>query len=266
MDWMLFAFPGGRHKALTLGYDDGRKADRRLLDVFNRHGVRGTFFLNAGRMGSAERIPSGEIAALYQGHEVATHGLTHPTLPRCPQAMQVQQIIEDRKGLEALVDYPVRGHAYPNGCRSPALVTTLATLGIDYARTTECTSAYTLPDDFLAWHPTCHHGDRLLERLDTFLALPKAHIFYLFSVWGHSWEFDRDDNWGLIETFCQQLAGHPEIWQPTMLEFFDYQQACQRVQFTAQCDRAFNPNAQSVWLSIDGEALELLPGQMQRLL
>lgn len=265
MDWMLFAFPQGRNKALTLGYDDGRAADRRLLDVFNRHGLRGTFFLNAGRMRSAERIPAAEIAERYRGHEVATHGLTHPTLPRCPQAMQVQQIIEDRKGLEALVDYPVRGHAYPNGCRSPELAATLATLGIDYARTTECTGDYALPHDFLAWHPSCHHNDRLLERLDAFLALPKAHIFYLFSVWGHSWEFDRDNNWDLIETFCARVAEREDIWQPTMIELFDYWQACQRVRFTANCDRAFNPNAQPVWLAIDGAPVELMPGQMRQL-
>ena len=30
-------FPGGKRKALTLSYDDGKLADRRLVDIFNRH-------------------------------------------------------------------------------------------------------------------------------------------------------------------------------------------------------------------------------------
>jgi len=33
MNRIMMCFPGGRHKALTLSYDDGRSADRRLVDM-----------------------------------------------------------------------------------------------------------------------------------------------------------------------------------------------------------------------------------------
>ena len=36
-------FPGGKHKVLTMSYDDGRLEDRRLVALFNRYGIRGTF-------------------------------------------------------------------------------------------------------------------------------------------------------------------------------------------------------------------------------
>ena len=36
-------FPGGRHKVLTMSFDDGRLEDRRLVELFNRYGIRGTF-------------------------------------------------------------------------------------------------------------------------------------------------------------------------------------------------------------------------------
>ena len=39
-------FPGGKHKVLTMSYDDGRLEDRRLVELFNRYGIRGTFNLN----------------------------------------------------------------------------------------------------------------------------------------------------------------------------------------------------------------------------
>ena len=42
-------FPGGKHKVLTMSYDDGRLEDRRLVELFNRYGIRGTFNLN-GRL------------------------------------------------------------------------------------------------------------------------------------------------------------------------------------------------------------------------
>ena len=41
-------FPGGKHKALTMSYDDGRLSDRKLVELFNQYGLKGTFHLNSG--------------------------------------------------------------------------------------------------------------------------------------------------------------------------------------------------------------------------
>ena len=45
MEWpklknIYICFPGGRHKVLTMSFDDGRVEDRRLVELFNRYGVR----------------------------------------------------------------------------------------------------------------------------------------------------------------------------------------------------------------------------------
>ena len=50
------AFPGGRAKALTMSYDDGKLADERLLEIFNRYGIKGTFNLNYGLMDMEIRL------------------------------------------------------------------------------------------------------------------------------------------------------------------------------------------------------------------
>ena len=72
MNRVYCCFPGGKHKALTMSYDDGRLEDRRLIEIFNRNGIRGTFHLNSGLWeGDARRIQPEEIAELYRGHEVA---------------------------------------------------------------------------------------------------------------------------------------------------------------------------------------------------
>ena len=42
-------FPGGKHKVLTMSYDDGRDSDVRLVGIFNQYGIKGTFHLNSGR-------------------------------------------------------------------------------------------------------------------------------------------------------------------------------------------------------------------------
>ena len=42
------AFPEGKHKVLTLSYDDGKIPDKRLVALFNEYGLKGTFNLNGG--------------------------------------------------------------------------------------------------------------------------------------------------------------------------------------------------------------------------
>ncbi|MBQ3472016.1 MAG: polysaccharide deacetylase family protein, partial [Clostridia bacterium] len=86
-------FPGGKHKVLTMSYDDGREFDRRLISIFNKYGIKGTFHLNSGLMDVDEtRIQLDEVKELYKGHEVSCHTLTHPTIERCPLSQVVQQV------------------------------------------------------------------------------------------------------------------------------------------------------------------------------
>ena len=123
-------FPEGKTKALTMSYDDGRLQDERLVDIFNRNGIKGTFNLNYGLMGrDGNRIARERVRELYQGHEVATHCLTHPTIARCPLVEAAYEILEDRKGLEGLTGGLVRGHAYPNGSYSPEIRALFRQLG-----------------------------------------------------------------------------------------------------------------------------------------
>ncbi len=63
----ILLFPEGKHKVFTLSYDDGKCADRRLIEIMNRYGVRGTFHLNAGLIGSQDRIPKDEIKDYMKG-------------------------------------------------------------------------------------------------------------------------------------------------------------------------------------------------------
>lgn len=115
MNKIYKAFPGGKHKVLTFSYDDGKLEDRRLVEIFNKNGLRGTFNLNTGIDQPDIRIPKDEWKDLYAGHEVAVHTCTHPTIARCPDNEIVYEILNDRMELEKIMGYPIRGIAYPNG-------------------------------------------------------------------------------------------------------------------------------------------------------
>ncbi|KRG16557.1 polysaccharide deacetylase family protein [Lederbergia galactosidilytica] len=260
MPQITMSFPHGKHKVLTMSYDDGKAADRKLVEVFNRNGIKGTFHLNSGLLGKGDRIGLEEIKAVYAGHEVSAHTVTHPTIARSPKEALLEEILEDRKDLENIVGYTVRGLSYPNGSYNQYIKELLPYLGIEYARTVHSTGHYSMPDDFLEWHPTCHHNQDLLKRGENFIQLHKQQYLYMMYVWGHSYEFDNDHNWDIIETFCQTVGRQTDIWYATNIEIVDYLNAFHQLKFSANSQFVYNPSAISIWLNVDGDIVEVKGG------
>ncbi|MEI3153536.1 MAG: polysaccharide deacetylase family protein [Eubacteriales bacterium] len=95
-------FPGGKHFAVTFSYDDGDKADRRLVEIFNNYGMKATFNLIPSRFDGETVVSSGEVSSLYAGHEIACHTYSHPHLERLPLTGQVREISLCRAALEQL--------------------------------------------------------------------------------------------------------------------------------------------------------------------
>ena len=222
MHTIYLCFPGGKHKVLTMSYDDGRESDRRLLQIFNENGIKGTFHINSGLLEWEGRIHREEIRERYKGHEVAAHTYTHPTIARCPKEQVAQQLLEDRKQLEAIVGYPVRGLSYPNGSYNQTIKEMLPYLGIAYSRIVGSSKNFGMPEDLFAWQATCHHNTNLLELGKTFKELYQQQYLYMMYVWGHSYEIDNDNNWELIETFRKEMGGCEDIWYATEIEIVDY--------------------------------------------
>ena len=258
-------FPGGKTKALTMSYDDGRNDDRRLVQIFNKNGIKGTFHLNSGMLDCEGYIRSDEVASLYQGHEVSSHGVHHYDLSTIPAAVVVSEIQDDRKALEKLVGYPVRGMSYPFGTYNPEVLDVLSALGIEYSRTTLTTKRFWVDADFLKWKGTCHHDENLMEIAHKFLECYTGWSYSLMYVWGHSFEFERNGNWNLIEEFSALMGGKADIWYATNIEIVDYFHAVKGLRFTADQEMALNPSALDVWVSVDGKPVIIPSGQCVKL-
>lgn len=255
-------FPEGKHKVLTMSYDDGNTSDKRLVDIFNKFGIKGTFHLNAGWADLYDiKIPLSEIKDVYNGHEVSSHTYTHPTIARCPLPLVVEQILKDRAGLENACGYPVRGMSYPNRSITSDIVNLLPACGIEYARTGDSTEEFSIPDNFLLWKPTCHHNHKLLELGKKFVEHKKSFYLVMMYVWGHSHEFDTDNNWELMEEFCEMVGNKNDIWYATNIEIVDYMKAAKNLKFTAGMDKVYNPSAIAVWISVNGEIYSIKPGE-----
>nr|WP_240418814.1 polysaccharide deacetylase family protein [Paenibacillus periandrae] len=258
-------FPGGTMKAVTLSYDDGRIHDRRLVDIMNRHGLKGTFHLNSGKLGQDSYITAEETAALFAGHEVSAHTVNHPHLELIPPERIVMELVEDRQALEELVGYPVRGMSYPFGTWNDQVVTILPSLGIEYARTVQSHGEFRMSDNWLLWSPTCHHKS-MLEYGEKFLAhQPKYSRQSLLYVWGHSYEFENDNNWERMEQFGELIGNQPDIWYATNAEIVAYMTASRQLRFSVSGTIVHNPTALSVWIGVDGESVEIAAGAIVKL-
>jgi peptidoglycan-N-acetylglucosamine deacetylase len=265
------AFPRGKRIAVTTSFDDGTVHDRRTVRAFNDWGLKGTFNLNSGMLlraggaapGGSWYLDASEVSDLFRGHEVAVHSVTHPFLERLSAPQIATEVLDDRKALEDLVGYPVRGMAYPYGTYSARVIDVLRALDIVYARTTENAERCFPPAEPLAWPSTAHMfaatPETVPQRFEKLHANSKAGgVFY---IWGHSYEFERKNDWPALERIFKPLAGKADVWYCTNIALFDYEQARRRIAIAANRGSAYNPSAQSVTLSVDGKLVEVPGGQ-----
>ena len=66
-----FFYPEGKKCTLTMSYDDGKDADYRLVEIFNKYGIRGSFHLNSGNLDKEGWVKSSDVKKLYANHEVS---------------------------------------------------------------------------------------------------------------------------------------------------------------------------------------------------
>lgn len=257
---MKFVFAGGKAKALTFSYDDGRDYDRRLVAILNEHKLKGTFHLNSGKLGDEGYVTEAEIPMLFDGQEVSCHGVEHKFPTQLDLPRWNIEIGEDRRALERASGQLVQGMSYAFGAYSKGVEEVARANGIKYARTTAATKQFWLPADFMQWHPTCHHKD-MLSLAEKFLNLPGYYELPVFYVWGHSYEFGIPNEWEEIEQFAQMMAGKADIWYATNLEICDYVLAVRGQEYSADGRVIRNPTAQTIWF-MDGEQLvSLAPGE-----
>ena len=155
--------------------------------------------------------------------------------------------------------------AYPYGTYNDLVVSVVDELGLKYARTIEDNYDTSFQKDLLRFKPTAHFNDpKIHDLIENFLASNSNQPQVLY-IWGHSYEFDRDNSWDLIEGFCKFIGGRDDIWYATNIEIVDYMNAAKNLKYTAKGDRVYNPNAISVWIEVDGQHYEIKPGELKEI-
>ena len=117
----------GKMKAVTFSFDDGVTQDKRLIEIFDKYGLKCTFNLNSELLGRPGQLPRldyrglpvshnkvkpEDVKKLYRNHEVAVHTLGHPNLINVEDDAEViRQVEQDRLNLSKLAGYEVVGMA-----------------------------------------------------------------------------------------------------------------------------------------------------------
>jgi peptidoglycan/xylan/chitin deacetylase (PgdA/CDA1 family) len=268
MNKIVFKWYKGKAGALTTSWDDATIYDKPLIDILNANKIKGTFNLNSSQFGDKsrkgqERIEADEVKALYEGHEVACHGVTHPFLEQLADDQIHAELLEDRRNLERLVGYPVRGLALPYGTWDNRVLRIAKECGIVYSRPTTQHNGFSLPRDFMDWQTTGHHKSNIAALWDKFIEYSMAaKLFYL---WGHSYEFNRDNNWDIIKDFAGKAGKDKNTWFATNMEVYDYVTAWRNLQFSVDIDCVRNISHVTLWYGYDGKTRSIKPGEIQKI-
>ncbi len=223
-----------KEKILTMSFDDCEDYDRRLCDLLRKYGIKSTFFIISNQLSwvwedykrygettTIRRVSAEEIPTTYKGMEIASHTCDH----RCSVKDLDETVVKSANDLKKLCGYDVCGLAYPGGEYTHELSQALKEKGIKYARTIRCTKNFSLPENWLEWHPTCHYADADAMRLaDEFLNYNGDETL-LFNMYGHSYELTEnlpDRNWEYFENLLKKLAGRSDVKYMTNIEVYKH--------------------------------------------
>lgn len=259
----LNRFPEGKTRAVTFSYDDGPQNDARLIELFNKYGMKATFHLNGNKYMEMSEEELMAVRELYKDHEISCHTLRHGDMNRMNTVTMVNEVMEDRKILERIAGYPVVGMSYPNGRWDSRVIEVMKNCGIVYSRTTKSTlSGIDAPEDFLEWHPSCHHRDAetvAAKFLETADSIWYKNILY---IWGHSFEFRTEEDWQYIENIVSSLANNDLIWYATNIEIYNYIMAQRSLRISADETMIYNPSDIPVWVERNRkDVFKIEPGQ-----
>lgn len=265
MGYTFLRYPGGKAKAVTLSYDDAWKQDIKFSGILNKYNMKCTFNLVSDELSCGRGLSDEDVKnyILSQGHEIAVHGYMHRAEGMIRPIEGIRDILDGRIELEKKYGIIVRGMAYPdsgitdfaNSITYETVKNYLKELDIAYARTLGGdNNSFNLPEDWHKWTPTAHHNNPLLmEYVDEFISISESKrqpkLFYL---WGHSWEFDSNHNWDLIENVCDKFSKDKDIWFATNIKIYNYVQAYNSLIYSANSKIIYNPTLFDIWIVVDG--------------
>ena len=263
-------YPEGKKKAFNVSYDDGVLQDVRFVNMMNRYGLKGTFNLNYELMCqefewvhesgmNVKRLSKSEVVALYQGHEIASHSLTHPSLDQLSDEAIRYELGHDKWCLSQLFGCEIVGFGVPFDYYDERIAGFAKWLGFEYVRTSEESYSYLPPENPYFWAAGTYH---VMPGFKSFVEgfFDADEELALCQIVGHSYDLDVYDMWDYMEWYLCKISEDPEILSMTNGELVRYLTAMKSVEIEDGYIK--NHSDQRLWFDVDGEILSLVPGEI----
>lgn len=266
-------YPGGKSKALNFSYDDGITQDVRFVELLNRYGLKGTFNLNSKLLLNGyewvhecgmtiERLPKDGITSVYEGHEIASHTATHPMMETISEEQILEEMVSDRRALEDIFGREVAGFALPFSYHDERVYRCSKAAGFEYARISEESFGFSIPEDFYRWKGTFFHLRPEMESyVENFLSTDQE--LALLHLVGHSYDLDVADMWERMEAVLRCLSEAKDVWSATHIEIVRYLRKMDQAVITEKY--VTNNSDADLWFLMNGEIKVLHPGEKEEL-
>lgn len=260
-------YPNGKTKAFSVTYDDGVLQDIRFVALLNKYNLKGTFNLNYGLMenefewthenGSiVKRLSKDKVVSLYQGHEIASHTLTHPYLDNLSESEIMYELQADKANLEMLFDREIKGFAVPFDYYSELIESCVKRCGFEYVRISEESHSFVPQNDYYKWKSTVFHTDAALKEL-THQFIKTNEELAVFQIVGHSYDFDIENLWDRIESIFIEISAQIDILPMTTVEIIEYLKAMDQAEIADGYIK--NNSSISLWFSDNESTFEVKP-------
>lgn len=222
-------------KYFTLSFDDGTYEDEKMVALLKKYGIKASFCINTGLMdgndiievaGNWRRMDFGYAKEnkVYEGFDVISHGFKHKELTFLGESEIISEIKQDAEKIAELTGKSPVGFAYPGGTAYYNGYITdvmLSSTDIRFARDTDDTFSFSLPENFMAWKPTCSLlDDKLFSVAERFINA-EATENMLFYGWDHPWAITAFNAWDKVEWLFKMLSEAGDIVFVSNTEFYE---------------------------------------------
>ena len=207
----LFLYNKRAMKYFILSIDDGTVYDKKVIPILNRHGIKGTFNLNTGLEDfvwykdgrPVERLHIEENKGLYEGHEVASHSLTHPHLTQCCNDHIGYEVGVDMENLGRIFQRQIKSFAFPFEDFDERSINRIKAIGgLTAIRVSEINRSFRFPIDPFHIKITSLNIKEALELFPSFLKDKDAELFVFVS---HAYDFEFDETYDELEKLCEMV-------------------------------------------------------------
>ena len=210
-------------KYFIFAIDDGTIYDKKVIAIFNKYNIRATFNLNSGLEDfvwykdwlEVRRLKLNDNKNIYDGHEVASHSLTHPFLTSLSDEDVYREVKEDIDNLRNIFNRDIKTFSFPFDGYNERTINIIKSLGITHIILPAIDDSFLYPVDTYHIKVTSWNVDDALYKVKRFIEDTQAKVFIYLS---HSYDYEYDNSYDKLEELCKIATSQKDIKIITMSE------------------------------------------------